>query len=49
MRYILFINNDEALASGDDPDFAETKYEVGELLRSGYYEVEQIHAILETE
>ena len=47
MRYVVVVNNDEILGRGDDPDFDETEYEIGELLRSGYYHVESIKPVME--
>lgn len=43
MRFTLVINNDEAVDNGDESTFEDVTYEVGELLRSGYYEVEEIY------
>lgn len=40
-KYIIRINNNEAIAGGDRPTFEDVKDEVGELLRSGYYEIEK--------
>jgi len=40
MRFVLFVNNDEAEANGDEMTWDDVEYEVGELLRSGHYEVE---------
>lgn len=45
MKYLVVINNDEALSNGDDPTFEDVKDEVEELLRSGYYDVEEIKVI----
>ncbi len=47
MRYVIVVNNEEALDNGDDPDFEETEYEIGELLRSGYYALESIEPVME--
>lgn len=47
MKYVIVVNNDEILAGGDDPDFDETEFEIGELLRSGYYEVESVKPVME--
>jgi hypothetical protein len=37
---MVCINNDEAIDNGTEMTFDDVKYEVEELLRSGYYEVE---------
>ena len=47
MKFVLVINNEEALANDDDPDISESIYEIGELLRSGYYEVESVYPVLD--
>lgn len=46
MRFFVIVNNDEALDAGDDPSIEETEYEISELLRSGYYAVESMEALL---
>lgn len=47
MKYIVVLNNDSILDGGEDPDFDETKYEIEQLLTSGYYEVESIKEIFD--
>lgn len=42
MRFMVCINNDEAEDMGAESTLEDVQYEVGELLRSGYYEVEYI-------
>ena len=45
MRYLVVINDDEARDNGAENTFEDVKYEVGELLRIGYYEVEAIQEL----
>lgn len=45
MRYLVVINDEEARDNGYDIPFEDVRYEVGELLRSGYYEVESIEEL----
>lgn len=47
MRFLLIINNLEAESNGDDYNFDDVKDEVEELLRSGYYEVEDMEEMEE--
>lgn len=45
MRYKVIINDEERLANGDETEFSDVCYEVGELLRSGYFEVESVEEL----
>jgi hypothetical protein len=45
MRYIVVVNDDERIDAGDEWTLEETTYEIGELLRSGYFEVESVEEI----
>lgn len=45
MRYRVYINDDELRDNGDDLTLAEVTYEVGELLRSGYFDVEAVYPV----
>lgn len=47
MRFAVIINNEEAVANGDEQTAEDCEYEIGELLRSGYYEVERLKVIPE--
>lgn len=40
MRFMVCVNNDEAVANGDEQGWEDIQYEIAELLRSGYYAVE---------
>lgn len=42
MKYLVTINDDELRGNGDYLDLEEVSDEVGELLRSGYYQVEKV-------
>lgn len=42
MRYVVIINDGELRGMGDDPTLEAVADEVWELLRSGYYEVEEV-------
>ena len=42
MRYVVIVNDDEKRSNGGEDSFDEVKYEIGELLRSGYFEVEKV-------
>ena len=39
MKYIVIIDDEERLDNGDESTFEDTEYEVKELLRSGYFNV----------
>lgn len=42
MKYLVIVNDDERVDSGDEFTFDETVDEISELLRSGYFEVEMV-------
>lgn len=46
-RYIIFINNDERLDNGEEDTLEDVALNVSELLRSGYYEVEDVSEIVD--
>lgn len=41
-KYVVVINDDERIDNGDESTFDDVQYEVGELLRSGYFQVESV-------
>lgn len=45
MRYTVVVNDDEARDNGDDLTLEEATWEITELLRSGYFEVESVEEI----
>lgn len=45
MKYLIIVNDDERLANGDESGLEDVRYEVGELLRSGYFGVESVHLL----
>lgn len=45
MRYMVIVNDDELRGNGEELTLTEVTYEVGELLRSGYYEVEKVEEL----
>lgn len=47
MKYLLIVNNDEWIEGDDDCSFENVKYEIEELLRSGYIAVETIVEVKE--
>lgn len=42
MRYVVFVNDDERVANGDETSWEDAVDEISELLRSGYFEVEYV-------
>jgi hypothetical protein len=45
LRYLVIVNDDEKRSNGDEDSFDEVKYEIGELLRSGYFDVEKVEEL----
>lgn len=45
MKYVLVINDDELRDNGDELSLDEVWEEVGELLRSGYFAVENVEVL----
>ena len=43
MKYTVIINDDELRGNGEELTLQEVKFEVGELLRSGYFDVEELY------
>lgn len=42
MKYIVVVNDEERVDNGDESDLDDVNYEISELLRSGYFEVESV-------
>ena len=42
MKYVVVVNNDEWDEDDQDCSLENVKYEIGELLRSGYIDVESV-------
>lgn len=45
MKFMVIVNDDEARGNGSEMTFDDNVYEIGELLRSGYYDVEEVYKI----
>ena len=45
MRYVVVVNDEEIICNGDDMDLETARQEIGELLRSGYFEVESVEEV----
>ena len=49
MKYLVIINDDERVGNGDESTVADVEYEAGELLRSGYFEIESVRVLTTSE
>lgn len=45
MRYLLIVNDDERTDNGEESALDKAAGDFGELLRSGYYEVESVEEL----
>jgi len=42
VKYLVIVNDDELRGNGDDLSLPDVTYDISELLRCGYYQVESV-------
>ena len=48
-KYLVIVNDEQMVGLEDEPTLEEAEFDIGELLRSGYYEVESVTLLEEGE